>query len=417
MKKILLFISFIIIFSFPVLADNYTLNTGNIIYFDTSQTITYNGNVFIYNNTSLRNKQESSYPRGKIIIKGNLYIQAGSYLQCNELIVEGTIYKKDGSPYPHPTGYWCSSVSSKAFYGDNEPYESTWGGNLDWEHLPNNHTHQLETKKKGSCITLEICKLCGHTINTLEDHNWGEWIIDAPATVTTDGKRHRFCINDPTHKEEEILPAIECSHNHSHLLVNYTHSFDNYCFEEILQCLDCGYEKNMGKISHCFKEEIIEKPTCVKNKKKKKICSDCGVRKIFTISATGHSNLIWTIQKKATTKAVGIKIGKCPKCKKIVQTITIPKIKIFPLYYSRKNSKSYKIYWNKDPKYTYYIYRNDKLIKKSKTTGFIVSNIPPNKVYKYKIEAYSNNKKIAEGTKNIYIVTDNKGNIKKIYKK
>ncbi|MBQ1363020.1 MAG: hypothetical protein IIY43_08235, partial [Oscillospiraceae bacterium] len=91
------------------------------------------------------------------------------------------------------------------------------------------HTHKL-TRTEAVAATCErdgteaywICSDCGKLFrdaggkNEIETpvtipatgHDWGEWVVTAPATETEDGQETRICGNDPSHTETRIIPAL-----------------------------------------------------------------------------------------------------------------------------------------------------------------------------------------------------------------
>ena len=62
--------------------------------------------------------------------------------------------------------------------------------------------HTEETEKYKACDAIETQPL------PATDHDWGDWTTVTPATCEGDGLERRICKNDPSHVEENILPAI-----------------------------------------------------------------------------------------------------------------------------------------------------------------------------------------------------------------
>lgn len=49
-------------------------------------------------------------------------------------------------------------------------------------------------------------------IDSQTGHDWGEWIVNTPATEESVGEEYRVCKNDPTHKETREIPKLVHTH-------------------------------------------------------------------------------------------------------------------------------------------------------------------------------------------------------------
>lgn len=137
----------------------------------------------------------------------------------------------------------CTEEGIKTYtcvYHENESYTESI------PMIPHSYENKEIERKDATCttdgyvITADVCTVCGaekensrvNTTLNATDHDWGEWIIDTPATETTEGSKHRVCKNDPTHTETEIIPVVECKHEGT------THEVD----VEVVKAATCNAE-------------------------------------------------------------------------------------------------------------------------------------------------------------------------------
>lgn len=137
----------------------------------------------------------------------------------------------------------CTEEGIKTYtcvYHENESYTESI------HMIPHSYENKEIERKDATCttdgyvITADVCTVCGaekensrvNTTLNATDHDWGEWIIDTPATETTEGSKHRVCKNDPTHTETAIIPVVECKHEGT------THEVD----VEVVKAATCNAE-------------------------------------------------------------------------------------------------------------------------------------------------------------------------------
>ena len=100
-------------------------------------------------------------------------------------------------------------------------YTCTRCGKMHAEALPaHGHNYGVIEKKAATCTeagyTKSECSYCGDPRTIREaplGHDFGEWVIDIPATGTTPGSRHRVC-KRCLKEENESIPIIPSQHTH-----------------------------------------------------------------------------------------------------------------------------------------------------------------------------------------------------------
>ena len=210
----------------------------------------------------------------------------------------------------------------------------------DWK--SDNTDHWKECTVVGCGVIIEDSKAA---------HTAGEWIIDTPATDTTDGSKHKECTVCGYTMTTETIPATGGGeHTHSYGS-DWKNDADNHWHE-----CSCGDKKDTA--AHIAGEWIIDTPaTSTTSGSKHKECTVCGYTMTTeTIPATGgehthnygsewkndadnhwhecscgdkkdtaaHTAGEWIIDTPATATTSGTKHKKCTVCGYTMATETIP---------------------------------------------------------------------------------------------
>ena len=140
---------------------------------------------------------------------------------CGDVVTEPCVFTETVTPATHFAGgyttYTCDC--DYAYVGnETEKLDHTWG---DWvANEDGTHTRTCTDndggEETGTCeyttvvteptccaegYTTKTCTVCGDVIITdrvpaTNEHNWGEWTVEVPATTTTPGSDKRVCTND-----------------------------------------------------------------------------------------------------------------------------------------------------------------------------------------------------------------------------
>lgn len=120
--------------------------------------------------------------------------------------------------------------------------------------------------------TLHKCSVCGEeTKDTYTDalgHEYGEWVIDKPATEDTEGSKHRDCIRgDDT--QTAVIPQL--THVHTPAAAVKENEFPATCeaegsYDEVVRCSKCGEvitttHKTTPALGHKWKATKVVAPT------------------------------------------------------------------------------------------------------------------------------------------------------------
>ena len=135
----------------------------------------------------------------------------------------------------------------------------------EWKNDADNHWHECS---------------CGDKKDTAA-HTAGEWIIDTPATATTDGSKHKECTVCKRVLETGTIPAIG-SGEHTH---NYSSDWKSDSINHWKEC-SCGDKADVA--AHSFKWVVDKEATATKKGSKHEECKVCGYqRPAVEIPATG----------------------------------------------------------------------------------------------------------------------------------
>ena len=169
----------------------------------------------------------------------------------------------DGSKHKECTvcGYTMATETIPATGGG----EHTHSYGSEWKNDADNHWHECS---------------CGDKKDTAA-HTAGEWIIDTPATATTDGSKHKECTVCKRVLETGTIPAIG-SGEHTH---NYSSDWKSDSINHWKEC-SCGDKADVA--AHSFKWVVDKEATATKKGSKHEECKVCGYqRPAVEIPATG----------------------------------------------------------------------------------------------------------------------------------
>ena len=193
------------------------------------------------------------------------------------------------------------------------------------------HTEQIVEGKAATCTETGLtdgknCSVCStvliaqDTIPAL-DHEAGDWIIDLPASIGIDGKKHKECIRCQEKLEEATIPAIEETH---------VHEGATWVITKPATCKEDGSKAFICVCGHAMETQVIAKSTehtevtvlgkaatCTSTGLTEgKKCSVCGIVivKQTPTALTGHTEEI-VLGKAATCTETGTTDGKkCTVC-------------------------------------------------------------------------------------------------------
>ena len=264
--------------------------------------------------------------------------------------------KKDTAA--HTAGEWIIDTPATATTDGSKHKECTvCGYTMATETIPatggGEHTHSYGSEWKNDADNHWHECSCGDKKDTAA-HTAGEWIIDTPATATTDGSKHKECTVCGYTMATETIPATGGGeHTHSYGS-EWKNDADNHWHE-----CSCGDKKDTA--AHTAGEWIIDTPaTATTDGSKHKECTVCGYTMTTeTIPATGggehthsygsewkndadnhwhecscgdkkdtaaHTAGEWIIDTPATATTDGSKHKECTVCKRVLETGTIPAI-------------------------------------------------------------------------------------------
>ena len=169
----------------------------------------------------------------------------------------------DGSKHKECTvcGYTMATETISATGGG----EHTHSYGSEWKNDADNHWHECS---------------CGDKKDTAA-HTAGEWIIDTPATATTDGSKHKECtVCGYTMATETISATGGGEHTHSYGS-EWKNDADNHWHE-------CSCGDKADKAAHDFKWVVDKEATATQKGSKHEECRVCGYKKAAVeIPATG----------------------------------------------------------------------------------------------------------------------------------
>ena len=178
-------------------------------------------------------------------------------------------------------------------------------------------------------VVYRFCSTCktieSKTVAAL-GHTVGEWETDAPATCTTEGKKHRSCVTCGVTIDTETIPA------QGHVAAEWIIDAEANCTvagKKHRCCDDCGVTVEIKMIpatGHTASAWVIDTAaTCLTAGEKHQTCQTCKVTvNVAVIPATGHTADNWTTKTAATCTAEGCDQQFCKTCKTLLKEKTTP---------------------------------------------------------------------------------------------
>ena len=191
----------------------------------------------------------------------------------------------EGSKAAHTAGEWIIDTPATAATSGSKHKECTvCGYTMATETIPatggGEHTHSYGSEWKNDADNHWHECSCGDKKDTAA-HTAGEWIIDTPATATTDGSKHKECTVCGYTMTIETIPATGGGeHTHS-----YGSDWKNDATNHWHEC-SCGDKAD--KAAHDFKWVVDKEATATQKGSKHEECRVCGYKKAAVeIPATG----------------------------------------------------------------------------------------------------------------------------------
>ena len=185
----------------------------------------------------------------------------------------------------HTAGEWIIDTPATATTSGSKHKECTvCGYTMATETIPatggGEHTHSYGSEWKNDADNHWHECSCGDKKDTAA-HTAGEWIIDTPATATTDGSKHKECTVCGYTMTIETIPATGGGeHTHS-----YGSDWKNDATNHWHEC-SCGDKAD--KAAHDFKWVVDKEATATQKGSKHEECRVCGYKKAAVeIPATG----------------------------------------------------------------------------------------------------------------------------------
>ena len=191
----------------------------------------------------------------------------------------------EGSKAAHTAGEWIIDTPATATTSGSKHKECTvCGYTMATETIPatggGEHTHSYGSEWKNDADNHWHECSCGDKKDTAA-HTAGEWIIDTPATATTDGSKHKECTVCGYTMATETIPATGGGeHTHSYG-IEWKNDADNHWHE-------CSCGDKADKAAHDFKWVVDKEATATQKGSKHEECRVCGYKKAAVeIPATG----------------------------------------------------------------------------------------------------------------------------------
>ena len=193
----------------------------------------------------------------------------------------------EGSKAAHTAGEWIIDTPATATTSGSKHKECTvCGYTMATETIPatggGEHTHSYGSEWKNDADNHWHECSCGDKKDTAA-HTAGEWIIDTPATATTDGSKHKECTVCGYTMTIETIPATGGGeHTHS-----YSSDWKSDSINHWKEC-SCGDKADVA--AHSFKWVVDKEATATKKGSKHEECKVCGYqRPAVEIPATGST--------------------------------------------------------------------------------------------------------------------------------
>ena len=190
----------------------------------------------------------------------------------------------EDSKAAHTAGEWIIDTPATATTSGSKHKECTvCGYTMATETIPatggGEHTHSYGSEWKNDADNHWHECSCGDKKDTAA-HTAGEWIIDTPATATTDGSKHKECTVCGYTMTIETIPATGGEHTHSYGS-DWKNDATNHWHE-------CSCRDKADKAAHDFKWVVDKEATATQKGSKHEECRVCGYKKAAVeIPATG----------------------------------------------------------------------------------------------------------------------------------
>jgi len=174
------------------------------------------------------------------------------------------------------------------------------------------------------------CTICGMKKTVQEgttngQHQWGEWVVDSAATCTTSGQRHRQCLLNVHHTEQQTVPAL--SHDLQWRTTKAATCTSTGLKEQY--CARCGLVIDTQMIpqgDHVWGPwTVLKEPTCTEAGEQTHTCTICGTTQNAPYgSALGHLWGQWQVITPATCESSGSRTRVCQRNASHVENEIIP---------------------------------------------------------------------------------------------
>ena len=191
----------------------------------------------------------------------------------------------EGSKAAHTAGEWIIDTPATATTSGSKHKECTGCGyTMATETIPatggGEHTHSYGSEWKNDADNHWHECSCGDKKDTAA-HTAGEWIIDTPASATTDGSKHKECTVCGYTMATETIPATGGG--------EHTHSYgSDWKNDATNHWHECSCRDKADKAAHDFKWVVDKEATATQKGSKHEECRVCGYKKAAVeIPATG----------------------------------------------------------------------------------------------------------------------------------
>ena len=191
----------------------------------------------------------------------------------------------EGSKAAHTAGEWIIDTPATATTSGSKHKECTvCGYTMATETIPatggGEHTHSYGSEWKNDADNHWHECSCGDKKDTAA-HTAGEWIIDTPASATTDGSKHKECTVCGYTMATETIPATGGG--------EHTHSYgSDWKNDATNHWHECSCRDKADKAAHDFKWVVDKEATATQKDSKHEECRVCGYKKAAVeIPATG----------------------------------------------------------------------------------------------------------------------------------
>ena len=191
----------------------------------------------------------------------------------------------EGSKAAHTDGEWIIDTPATATTSGSKHKECTvCGYTMATETIPatggGEHTHSYGSEWKNDADNHWHECSCGDKKDTAA-HTAGEWIIDTPASATTDGSKHKECTVCGYTMATETIPATGGG--------EHTHSYgSDWKNDATNHWHECSCRDKADKAAHDFKWVVDKEATATQKGSKHEECRVCGYKKAAVeIPATG----------------------------------------------------------------------------------------------------------------------------------